>query len=67
MTQRTIQLTHAEMTMICEALQLYYLDTLKMIEENRRLLDDGAVKAILTRANAFDSLRSEIDNGDKDI
>jgi len=55
------------MTMVCEALQSYYLSSLKMIEANRRLLDDVAIKAILTRANAFDSLRYEIDNGDKDI
>jgi hypothetical protein len=60
-------LTAEETEMVCEALQSFYLDSLKMIEENRRLINDEAVQAILKRANAFDTLRSQIDNGEKDL
>jgi len=64
---RTLKLTHEEILMIVNSLELMYGTKLNVVKENRYLLKEEHSKGIISDANTFDDLRSKIDNGDADV
>ena len=64
---RNLQLTHEEIETIIKALRFTSDHQLKLVADNRALLDKETIEAILQNSYKFDDLRADISDGLKDV
>lgn len=67
MSKRHLQLSHIEIELIQNSLSYLYNRKLDLVAKNTKILSDQERKSILESANKYDDLRSQIENGDKDV
>ena len=64
---RTLKLSHKQIELIQDSLKQAYRSQIKLIAENKNILSEPAKNEILKSANLFDTLLSDINNGDLDV
>ena len=64
---RTLQLSHRDIELIEKSLNHVYNSQIKLISDNRKLMEEEQVKLFLDLSNEYDDLRIAISDGMKDV